>query len=117
VVESPVSESDRACPTDWDPAIAANIAVAVDHCALELRISILTTAIATSLHLGFRQKVNEILGGEELDLPLSADLDPLKQTESLTDTQEKIGTLRRRETVSHAPTHDPICQLLRRVRR
>jgi hypothetical protein len=61
--------------------------------------------------------VNEFLGCEELDLPLSADLDPFEQTESLTDTQEKIGAVGRREAVGHAPTDDSICQLLRRVRR
>jgi len=115
VVESAGSEADRPCPADWNAAVAAQIAIAEDDRALELRIAILTTAIATSFHLGFREEVDEIFGGEELELLLSSDLYPLNQPEGLTDAQEQIGTIGRSETVSHAFAHDPVCQLLRRI--
>ena len=59
--------------------------------------------------------MNEIFRCEDLDLPLSVDLYPPEQPEGLTDPQEQIGTIGRRETIGHAPAHDSVCQLLRRV--
>ena len=115
VIESAGAKTDRTCPSDRDPAVTADVSVAVDDRALELRIAILATAIPTSLHLSFRQEVNEIFGGEELNLPLPVDLNPLDQIESLADAQEQIGALGRGEAIRRAPADDPVCQLLRRV--
>jgi hypothetical protein len=69
--------ADRTCPAHDFPAIAASVAVAVEHCALETRIAIFSRASTLSHDLLTAADMDEFLISEKLELPLALHLDPL----------------------------------------
>jgi hypothetical protein len=77
VVESADVVADRACPAHDFPAVAASVAVAVEHCALEARIAIFSRARTLSHDFLTTADVDELLIREKLELPLALHLDPL----------------------------------------
>ncbi|MBS4940022.1 MAG: hypothetical protein KHZ63_10405 [Actinomyces sp.] len=68
--------ADRACPPHDLPAVPAGVAVAVEHCTLQLRIAIFARASTLSHDFLAAADVDEFLISEKLELAFAFHLDP-----------------------------------------